>query len=89
MKRFYIESGILVYEWPIFEQAILSGTHGFIFSKEQWKNRKLTKDGEQGRTQLSANERIAMIDVLNKLRSSGAIPSPEELKQKLEKGLKI
>lgn len=62
MKQFYIESGILVCEWPKFENAILQGTHGFSFSAEQWKNRRL------GRTRLRDSERVAMIRVLEELR---------------------
>lgn len=63
MKRFYIESGILVAEWDKFELAILTGKYGFSFSAEQWKNRKI------GRTQLRDSERIAMINVLNQMRT--------------------
>lgn len=62
MKQFYIESGILVCEWSKFENAILQGTHGFSFSAEQWKNRRL------GRTHLRDSERVAMIRVLEELR---------------------
>ena len=62
MKRFYIESGILVLEWEEFERSILQGTYGFSFSSEQWKNRRI------GRTALKAEERIAMIHVLNQIR---------------------
>lgn len=62
MKQFYKESGILVLEWEEFERSILQGTHGFMFSSEQWKNRRL------GRTHLKPQERIAMIHVLEKIR---------------------
>lgn len=64
MKRFYKESGILVLEWEEFERSILQGTHGFMFSSEQWKNRKI------GRTALKPEERIAMIYVLEKIREN-------------------
>lgn len=64
MKQFYRESGILVLEWEEFERSILQGTHGFMFSSEQWKNRRL------GRTNLKPQERIAMIHVLEKIRES-------------------
>lgn len=64
MKRFYKESGILVLEWEEFERSILQGTHGFMFSSEQWKNRRI------GRTALKPEERIAMIYVLEKIREN-------------------
>lgn len=62
MKRFYRESGIMICEWDEFEQSILFGKHGFQFSPEQWKNRKI------GRTKVKPGERIAMIQVLEKIR---------------------
>lgn len=66
MKRFYTESGILVCEWEEFEQSILFGKHGFKFTPEQWKNRKI------GRTKLKPEDRIAMIHVLDKIRNERA-----------------
>lgn len=66
MKRFYTESGILVCEWDEFEQSILFGKHGFKFTREQWKNRKI------GRTKLKPEQRIAMIHVLEKIRKERA-----------------
>ena len=62
MKRFYIESGIMICEWDCFERSIIFGTHGFKFTPEQWKNRKI------GRTKLRDEERIAMIHVLELIR---------------------
>ena len=62
MEKFYKESGILVCEWSRFENAILQGTHGFSFSAEQWKNRRI------GRTKVSDSEKIAMIRILEELR---------------------
>lgn len=64
MKEFYKQSGILVIEWEEFERSILQGTHGLMFSAEQWKNRRI------GRTRLKPEERIAMIHVLEKIRES-------------------
>lgn len=66
MKRFYTESGILVCEWEEFEQSILFGKHGFKFTPEQWKNRKI------GRTKLKPEDRISMIHVLSALRKERA-----------------
>ena len=66
MKRFYTESGILVCEWDEFDQSILFGKHGFKFTREQWKNRKI------GRTKLKPEQRIAMIHVLEKIRKERA-----------------
>lgn len=66
MKRFYKESGILVCEWEEFEQSILFCKHGFKFTPEQWKNRKI------GRTKLKPEDRIAMIYVLEKIRKERA-----------------
>lgn len=63
MKRFYKESGIMVCEWEAFERSILFGLHGFALTAEQWKNRKI------GRTKLKESERIAMIEVLRKIRT--------------------
>ena len=63
MKRFYKESGIMICEWDDFEQSILFGKHGFKFTPEQWKNRKI------GRTKLKPEDRIAMLLVLEKIRS--------------------
>lgn len=63
MKEFYKQSGILVLEWANFERAILQGTFGFSFSKDQWNNRRT------GRTKVSDSERIAMIHVLEQLRT--------------------
>lgn len=63
MKRFYKESGILVCEWEEFESSILFGKHGFKFTPEQWKNRKI------GRTKLKPEDRIAMMHVLEKIRA--------------------
>lgn len=62
MKQFYIKSGIKVCEWDEFEQSILFNKHGFQFSPEQWKNRKI------GRTKVKPGERIAMTQVLEKIR---------------------
>ena len=62
MKQFYIQSGIMICEWQSFEQSILFGKHGFKFTPEQWKNRKI------GRTKLRDEERIAMIHVLELIR---------------------
>lgn len=62
MKRFYTESGIMICEWDSFERSILFGSHGFKFTPEQWKNRKI------GRTKLRDEERIAMIHVLELIR---------------------
>lgn len=62
MKKFYQQSGILVYEWESFELAILQGTFGFMLSKDQWNNRR------SGRTKVSDSERIAMMHVLEQLR---------------------
>lgn len=73
MKRFYTESGILVCEWDDFEQSILFGKHGFKFTREQWKNRKI------GRTKLKPEQRIAMLLVLEKIRKERA---KEEEKQR-------
>lgn len=67
MKRFYTESGILVCEWEEFESSILFGKHGFKFTPEQWKNRKI------GRTKLKPEERIAMMHVLGKIRQKNII----------------
>lgn len=67
MKRFYKESGILVCEWEDFESSILFGKHGFKFTPEQWKNRKI------GRTKLKPEERIAMMHVLGKIRQKNII----------------
>lgn len=67
MKRFYKESGILVCEWEDFERSILFGNHGFKFTPEQWKNRKI------GRTKLKPEERIAMMHVLGKIRQKNII----------------
>ena len=63
MKRFYKESGIMVCEWEAFERSILFGQHGFALTVEQWKNRKI------GRTKLKESERIAMIEVLRRIRT--------------------
>ena len=63
MKRFYKESGILVCEWEDFENSILFCKHGFKFTPEQWKNRKI------GRTKLKPEDRIAMMHVLDKIRA--------------------
>lgn len=63
MKRFYKESGILVCEWREFENSIIFGKHGFKFTPEQWKNRKI------GRTKLKPEDRIAMMHVLEKIRA--------------------
>ena len=66
MKRFYKESGIMICEWDDFEQSILFGKHGFKFTPEQWKNRKI------GRTKLKPEDRIAMLLVLEKIRKERA-----------------
>ena len=71
MKRFYKESGILVCEWEEFESSILFGKHGFKFTPEQWKNRKI------GRTKLKPEDRIAMICVLGKIRAEKNIITTE------------
>lgn len=63
MKRFYEESGMLVCEREKFENSILLGKHGFKFTSEQWKNRKI------GRTKLKPEDRIAMMHVLEKIRA--------------------
>lgn len=62
MKRFYKESGIMVCEWESFERSILFGQHGFCLTAEQWKNRKI------GRTKLKESERVAMKEVLRRIR---------------------
>lgn len=62
MKRFYRESGIMVCEWEAFERSILFGQHGFALTAEQWKNRKI------GRTKVSDSERVAMMEVLRRIR---------------------
>lgn len=62
MKRFYKESGIMICEWDDFEQSILLNKDGFQFTPEQWKNRRI------GRTKLKPEERIAMMQVLEKIR---------------------
>ena len=66
MKRFYKESGIMICEWDDFEQSILFVKHGFKFTPEQWKNRKI------GRTKLKPEDRIAMLLVLEKIRKERA-----------------
>lgn len=62
MKRFYIESGIKVCEWEEFEKRILDISQEFHFTQEQWKNRR------QGRTHIKAQERIAMMAIVEEIR---------------------
>lgn len=62
MKRFYIESGIQIAEWEKFENLILDQTREFHFTQEQWKNRRT------GRTQITPQERIAMMSIVEEMR---------------------
>lgn len=74
MKKFYKMSGILICEWEAFEHSILTGKHGVIYTKEQWKNRRL------GRTKLQDFERQGLIMVLHKLRTEEARKEENEQK---------
>ena len=52
----------MICEWEAFERSILFGQHGFALTAEQWKNRKI------GRTKLKDHERVAMMEVLRRIR---------------------
>ena len=63
MKEFVTQTGMTILEEPVFKERITDSTRDFYFTEDQYCNRW------RGRTKVTPAERMAMVAVLNEIRT--------------------
>ncbi len=63
MKVFLTKTGMTILEEPVFKERITDSSRDFYFTEDQYYNRW------RGRTKVTPAERMAMVAVLNEIRT--------------------
>ena len=63
MREFLAQTGMTILEEPVFKEKMTDSSRDFYFTEDQYCNRW------RGRTKVTPAERIAMVAVLNEIRT--------------------